>query len=143
MGNKGTLDGRLKKIRKELSLIDDDLKSLSKSATVAAGLRGPRPKLKSRELREQEEAIARPVSRAAAGIPKGAAVGKLSQKVEPPKQDGKAPAGGDERFLEYLSTSFNSGLPLRQERKLQRNKAIVMLVVVLFFLFLVLYRMFM
>ena len=41
---------------------------------------------------------------------------------------------GDRRFINYFSTTsgaFNIGRPHRRERKVQRNKAIFMLVVVL------------
>lgn len=142
MGNQGTLESRLKKIRKELSLIDDDLKSLNKAAATGLGAQALKPRLKSRQLREKEEMVSRPAARAVPKMQGSRAAGKSPQKAEPLKQDKKAP-GGDERFLEYLSSSFNSGVPLRQERRLQRNKAIVMLVIVLFFLFLVVYRMMM
>jgi hypothetical protein len=49
---------------------------------------------------------------------------------------------GDDRFALYLSGSLQSARPLKHERRIQRNKAILMLLVVLLLLFWVLYRFF-
>ena len=48
----------------------------------------------------------------------------------------------DERFADYLASSFQSVRPLRHERRIQRNKAIVMAVFVLFLLLWLLQRFF-
>jgi len=46
----------------------------------------------------------------------------------------------DERFAEYFANHFQTTRPLARERKVQRNKAIVMVVFVLAVLALVAYR---
>ncbi len=136
MGDKGTLEGRLKQIRKELSLIDKDLKSLSGSASHSSPDK-PKPRIRSKELREKVERKSAPT-----------AVQEPLREVPPPKSKKSvlAPSASvkmdnDGRFLDYLSSSFNSNRPLGQERRIQRNKAVLMLIIVLFILFLVLYRM--
>ena len=63
----------------------------------------------------------------------------LIEPSSPAAQPSAKNGDKEERFLEYLSSSFNSGRPLRQERRLQRNKAMLMLIKVLFILFIVLY----
>jgi hypothetical protein len=37
----------------------------------------------------------------------------------------------DERFSDYLASSFEAGGPLRYERRIQRNKAVVLAIIVL------------
>lgn len=135
MGDKGTLEGRLKQIRKELSLIDKDLKSLSGSASHASS-GAPKPRIRSRELREKvERNTASPLREARAEV------SPVKSKKTGFAPSANAKLDNDGRFLDYLSSSFNSGRPLGQERRIQRNKAILMLIIVLFILFLVLYRM--
>lgn len=48
----------------------------------------------------------------------------------------------DERFKNYLASSFQTAHALKHERRLQRNKAIAMLVIVAIILFWVLWQVF-
>lgn len=59
--------------------------------------------------------------------------------LQPRGRDGEGMSGGgaegaspvrDDRFANYLASSFQTMHPLKQERRIQRNKAIVMVVVV-------------
>ena len=138
MGEKGTLESRLKRIRKELSLIDKDLESLSGVASdPSPGLQKPR--IKSKELREKFERNAgRPAGKAK--VAKGRAQAQRSPKKPVLSAEAGPEVDKDEHFLEYLSSSFNSGRPMKHERRIQRNKAVLMLIIVLFILFFVLYR---
>lgn len=139
MRQKGTLDSRLKQIRKELSLIDKDLETLSGSASGGTA-EGPKPRIRSKELREKHERSSGRATRA----PRAEKASNREQLATKKRAKDTAPlpqAGKDEQFLEYLSSSFNSGRPMRQERRIQRNKAILMLIIVLFILFFVMYRM--
>jgi hypothetical protein len=45
--------------------------------------------------------------------------------------DGEAPVSKDERFVSYLMTSGfqGGGRPLRQERRIQRNRALILVVI--------------
>ena len=56
--------------------------------------------------------------------------------------DSRLPPADDGRFANYLSTSFQPARPLRHERRIQRNKAIVMAVFVLLVLYLLVSRFF-
>lgn len=142
MARQDTIDGRLKQIRKELELIDGDLKSLSRAATNPAS--GGLPKIKSKQLKDRsvqpaEKRAREPVTTFAVGRQDAQRV-KHQDRTEP--QPGtKGGRKNDERFLEYLSSSFDRGRPLGKERRIQRNKAVLMLVIVLFLLFMILYGM--
>ena len=116
------LDKRIRKIRKELSSIDSNLKSLSRKPP--APISGDRP--------------AGEPGRPAAG-PRGAFE---AQGFQGSGDEIRAKPGvntRDERFAEYLANSFQTVRPLRRERRLQRNKAIVISVFVLILLALILY----
>lgn len=105
---KSEIEKRLKNIRKEISSVNSNLSSLS------------------RTVMDSEESSVRPRVRA------GAARGKRKPKG----------ARSSDRFADYFSTSFQPVLPLRRERRIQRNKAIVMSVFVLMVLFWIVYRFF-
>ena len=105
---KSEIEKRLKGIQKEISSVDGNLQSLSRTVmksktTVPA----------SRNRKEMEKYRER----------------KLGDRVSG-------------RFADYFSTSFQPVMPLRHERKIQRNKAIVMSVFVLVVLFWIVYRFF-
>ncbi len=141
MSRDSTLESRLKKIRKELSLIDKDLKNLTDAASGPAP-GGSMPRIKSKELREREERRRATDARqpSVGGVDRSAKPAKPAKRKPVLQPQGTAQTDSDGRFVEYLSSSFGSGEPLGQERRIQRNKAILMLVIVLFILFLVLYR---
>jgi hypothetical protein len=68
------------------------------------------------------------------------------EPVADPRSDPRAVRGTakayDERFADYLASSFQAARPLRQERAIQRNKAIVMAIVVVILFLWALYRYF-
>ena len=65
---------------------------------------------------------------------------RLAQEDQAIKQ--RAKNMRDERFTDYLASSFEAGSDLRYERKVQRNKAILLAVVVLVVLIWVVRRLF-
>lgn len=132
------LEERLKKIKDELSLVNKDIRTLSdvvKHPDESVGL----PRLKSVALRKARESVkssfaapaqtieAKPVERAV--VPVQVQDRPLTQK----------PVLRDDKFRDYLSSSFDTAKPMRQERRVQRNKAITMLVAALALLFWILY----
>jgi len=138
------LGKRLKKIRKELLLIHCDIRSLSKTVEEP-GTAFELPRVRSESSREPGRTAE--VREAAAPV-----VGTLTDKPgssregeEPGRQGhGKPRTKGhhirDERFTDYLASSFQTVRPLRRERRIQRNKAIVMVIFVLLALFWGVYR---
>lgn len=130
------LENRLKKIREELSLINKDIRSLSdvaKNPEKVAHL----PRLKSVEPRKTPESKADPEA-----PPRSAVHTTEPPSLAPKEADKQATQKAvlrDEKFRDYLSSSFESIKPLRQERRVQRNKAIIMMVFVLILLFWILY----
>lgn len=139
------LDKRIQRIQEEADRVDHDLRLLSKfveKPTRSTDL----SKLKSVTF----EPARSPASPAA--VRRGPAVpGRMS--LPPPLSAGPVPAtmspetvsdprseprgyrGGkagayDERFADYLASSFHASRPLRQERRIQRNKVVVMTIIV-------------
>ncbi|OVE75347.1 hypothetical protein BVX97_04920 [bacterium E08(2017)] len=97
------IEKRRKKIDKELALLNNDIKSLEK--TVQHPFSGSRPKLKSE--------------------------GKKSPS-EPRENDSVSRVGKkDDRLGEYLSGNIHDVGSMKNERRLQRNKAITMIIVVI------------
>ena len=64
----------------------------------------------------------------------------LSTPAPPPSVD--TTSRRESRFADYLSSSLQAPPPLRRERRIQRNKAILMSVFVLLVLFWILHRVF-
>lgn len=109
MREKSEIDKRLKKIRKELSAVNSEIESLDVKAEKSRGAaRGPVPAMGG----AGEGGFGRAGRRAAAQSTRG-----------------------DTRLADYLSTGFRPTRPLRRERRVQRNKAIVMSVFVLVVIF--------
>jgi hypothetical protein len=133
------VERRLKKIQKELSSVDNDLQSLSRAVKKPGeGI----PMMNARSAAASEKKEQRPI----AGH-KRVSSGHDSQRTQPAAA--KQAAGTahsqrkvvqDDRFISYLMTSdFQGRRPLRNERRIQRNKAIIMsflaVVVLLWLLF--------
>ena len=109
MREKSEIDKRLKKIRKELSSVNNEIESLDVKAEKSRGAaRGPVSAM-------------------------GGAGG--GDSVRAGRRAAAQSTRCDARLADYLSTSFRSTRPLRRERRVQRNKAIVMSVFVLVILF--------
>jgi hypothetical protein len=125
------LTKRIKALKKELAAVDNDLKALSKGRAKRSHDRAAQPDV---EDKRGEEQVAKPARHVAiSGLP--AASDKVEEEVQ---RLGRRIH--DRRFADYLSTSFQSVRPLRHERKVQRNKAILMAVLAALALFWVLYR---
>jgi hypothetical protein len=135
---RSALDRKLKRVQKELSSLDSNIRTLGRSPVPPAS----RPVLSADVLREDTRRAngARPAARA---IARDLTAGTDRLGTEATR--GHAPTGSDsrgERFSEYLSSNFQTTRPLARERNVQRNKAIVITVFVLVLLTLILYRIF-
>jgi len=125
---------RIKALNRELAAVDSDLKALSKGRAKDSR-RTP-----ARGGRAEESAGARPPHPPEG--PDGAGQAETPDSVEEEvRRIGSRIR--DKRFADYLSTSFQTVRPLRHERRIQRNKAILMAVLAALALFWVLYRFFM
>jgi len=160
------LDERLKRIEKELSLVDSDIQALSKTVTKADG---PTGFVRLRSATRQRDSDAAPGRERKGSLPSpeagtsdmesdGSAAETVGDGPSPGARElGEAPNSEiqaetrrresarqssirDERFSDYLASSFQQVGPLRHERRIQRNKAILMVVLVLLVLFWVLYQ---
>jgi hypothetical protein len=160
-GKKTSLERRLKELKKESELVREDIKVLSKAVRNPDGVNGmPRLKSPRHEERRVPPPTRRdPVSAPREPLqpePKPAGPGgdlfdwapraeQMDRKATglPPKVIGQslpAPAAGpknravmkDQRFANYFSSgNFLGGRPMKQEKSVQRNKAVFMIVVVI------------
>ena len=117
------LTERVQKLKSELEQVEDGIRLLNKAvakqdAEVLSRFRvspGPSPAASDRSAQRLVSAAA-----AAPESPNGGAAADAAGSR----------AGMDPRLASYLMTgSFHSVHPLRQERRIQRNKAIVMVVI--------------
>ena len=100
----------------------------------------PKPSPKERLSRLRRELFS---TRENAGTPdKGMRRSRVTVSVESggrprprPHSSGRRAGVLDARFADYLATSFHSGRPLRHERRLLRNKILLLSVVFLLLLF--------
>lgn len=129
------LQEKLSALQRELARVETDIKGISKAV----------------EAPDPEEAMRRLRRVSTAGLPPGTPPAPRSAAPEPPKRGYgedtfmKSPAGvtlassegesgfpkptQDQRFATYFgNSSLHSVRPLRQERRVQRNRAIVMLI---------------
>lgn len=121
---RSTLTKRIKVLEKELSSVDHDLKALSDGKTPKRSRVGTGHGNTGTPERPGREAVGAPPEKMEQEVQ------KIGRKIH------------DRRFADYLSTSFQPVRPLRHERRIQRNKAILMAVVAALALFWVLYRFF-
>ena len=117
---KSPIERRKKKLQKEISSLDSNIKALSKKA-------GRKPAKQSA---------------AQTGTPAGETT-EAGRGLQPEEKVRRMPGRQrDERLVDYLADNLDSARPLRHERRIQRNKAIVMVIVVLIVLFWLVYRVF-
>jgi hypothetical protein len=138
-----SFERRMKEVEKEAEAVSHHIRSLSKSVQKldqradAAGV----AQQTQREVMRHSAPVRAPALSAHAGAQQtesGAWRGEGGDATET-ATPGK-PARGDERFVSYFSSgSFGKARPLSQERRLQRNKAIMMIVFVIIVAF-ILYR---
>ncbi len=136
-----SFERKLKEIEREKRRIEHDIKSLSKAMKRgelpppptpprAAPSPGPRP------------TTGQPAPKDSAGewgaMHKEKEAGHTSEEAHraplgsPLVPEKKMPVYGDERFTNYFSAGgFKSPMPARQERSIQRNKAVFMVVLVI------------
>lgn len=130
----GTLKSRAEALGRELARMEADIKTLSRAA------QHPDREVATRRLRrfaeEQETGRERPLPREASGSDDAMRPVRQPMAREPelPAESKAVPTleavpkePSDSRFAKYFVTgSLHSARPLRQERRVQRNKAIVM-----------------
>ena len=159
-GNKSSLERRLKELKKESELVRDDIKALSKAVKNPdegslprlkslrhEDRRVPPPTRKDPVLTPREPPKPEPKPTGAGGelfdwAPRAEQLDRQAAGM-PPKVIGQSlpgPAGGpknkavmkDQRFANYFSSgNFLGGRPMKQEKSVQRNKAVFMIVVVI------------
>jgi len=139
-----SIDQKIRDLERELRLVQGDVKSLTKA--VHDPRQKPLPKVKSGRI---------PLPGDAPNEPEVTAVPEYTNEEEPvksPSQPADGPPrrtpqrpspsageGRDYRFATYMSAKgLSYGKASRHERNIQRNKAVVMLVVVLLVLYVVL-----
>ena len=163
------LEQRLKQIKKEISLVKGDIKSLSNALEGAKDVTSI-PVLKSNEWRNREEernleralnaekrleearksvssavpSIQRaqvPALNIAAHMDEQCSQPAVKEKVsdKPPVPSMQKQNLDSDKFRDYLSTSFDSSRLLRHERRTQKYKAFLMLAVAIVGLIILIY----
>ena len=156
------LEARLQKIQEEMDQVNHDLRALTKFVEKPGRSVDPsRFKAAAMEKRGAAPPVAgqRSMGAPAGRLPAPQAPRPASTPLQPSagplpaapleseqKADARGPRGSakayDERFADYLASSFQASRPLREERRILRNKVIVMAVFVIALLILALYRFF-
>jgi len=119
---------RIKALKKELAAVDSDLKALSKGEAGETRKEDVQAEVAGRN--ERRSTVSPSVGRNGGPDRMEREVRRIGRQIR------------DQRFADYLSTSFQSVRPLRHERRIQRNKAILMIILAGLALFWVLYRFF-
>lgn len=128
---RSVLDKRRQKIKKELSRVDNDIRSLSKGwVRKSKRVVGRLSDVGESVINDSEDSSDDRMTH-----------GKRSADHDE-MEDGEKHIVNvrDERLAEYLSSSFHSSRPLRHEREIQRNKAVFLSIVVLIVFFWALWR---
>ena len=119
---KNNVESRIREIEAEMAALHKEMRTVKKA-------------------RERPLSSAFPVYRERfAG--ESSAAPRVPRESPPEASDSGAARSRDDRFKNYLASSFQNSHALKHERRLQRNKAIVMLVVVGLLLFWVLWQVF-
>jgi hypothetical protein len=167
-GRKSALERRLKDLQKEADLVRSDIKALNRVVKNPDG-GGRLPKLRSERAREpvappvREDPVSRARTQGREPAPPAGSHDDLFDvppRVEPVRGWGRPapaatleePASGarskpvakDERFANYFSSGgfLGGSRPLKQEKNVQRNKAVFMIGVVIVVFFWVSYLVF-
>lgn len=142
------IEDKIKRVEKELEMINADLKALSKTV---ADPKKTLPRLKSKSSMPLPESV--PAESFEQDIPKRRSEPQrhfASKQTKPRdfspepsvKKKSKERPLRDERFIDYLSSSMPEAAHTRKERALQRNKALFVLALAGIVLFLLLYNKF-
>jgi hypothetical protein len=160
---KTVLDDRIRRVEEELAQLNRDIRAVSKGKRPAAlpvpARRGATPPPAKPASPKAAPTALQPVDRDS-GLPAwpGAGSGQQGLFSEKPAQGSwmrpfgvqseagratqKASPTNDHRFKNYLASSFSPTQPLRRERRIQRNKAIAMVIVAVVVFFWVVSRFF-
>lgn len=121
------LEGKIRRLEQELSAVGESLRTLSSEVDTPEDIEHrPRHPLE--------------VKKAAPHLQKESGTSPSPPDPQHPLSqrrsldlEGEAPISKDERFVSYLMTGGlqGGGRPLRQERRIQRNRALIILVVVI------------
>jgi hypothetical protein len=135
LAKRSILNERIKRVRKDLSDLDRQIRSIEKTVGEG-GLPPVLPKPRAPEPERYDSVPERrwpPISAPVPGVkPAAAAGGDVAEEQIRRMRE-------DKRFANYLASSFQTMHPLRNERRLQRNKALVMVAFVILILFLLLW----
>lgn len=138
------LDKRLKRLQKELSSVSNDIRSLSRSVHRSGGIRTSGGKVSAVSAPAPTPTVEPERQRKVLSIGDSyvakhndAHRDKETRFIE---KDSRKIV--DERLADYLVGSLQAGLPLRHQRRIDRNRAIVMIIVVLVAFLWVLFRFF-
>ncbi len=154
------LDAKLQDLDRQLREVKKALKDAARGKAVVVPAAGPppRPPRFAKDPPRREEPVAPPSPAPAepepgkpqaepdpAPIPPGSRIRPGSSprpnpyrtpEIPPrttqpsPARAGMGPQADKQRFASYFSGSFIGGRPMREERRVQRNRAIVMMIVV-------------
>lgn len=150
------IDRRLQELQREMSQVGSEIKNLSHSAKPRSGSAGVEAAPRRFSGFEPEETVFVPAPDKTAPEPVGEGQALPAGEVSPPGKafpDAAASGGlplfeqraplsttGREKFANYFMAGHFSNLrPMRQEKRIVRNKAIVMIVLAVLALILVLY----
>lgn len=141
------LERRKKQVDRELGLLHDDIRTLKKCVEKPGRLSEVRLKSAERqsgakERQARSEPVQARISTPVAAEPRAATAPRPESLRRTPATGGDWSRFRSERLTEYLAGSAQTMQPLRHERHIQRNKAILMLVIVAVVLFWVVYRLF-
>ncbi len=133
---RSVLDKRRQKIKKELSRVDNDIRSLSKGwVRKSKRVVGRLSDVGESVINDSEDSSDGRMTH----VKRSAGHDETEdEKTHSPREH--IVNVRDERLAEYLSSSFHSSRPLRHEREIQRNKAVFLSIVVLIVFFWALWR---
>lgn len=141
MKSKSALERRLNKINQESQLLRDDIKTISRALRKQGDFR-ELPGLKSTPTLRPSGGAGAPQEqkrKGAAGPSQKTRAGKASRVKKTGARTRASRRGSSKRFANYFSAgSIVAATPLRQEKSVQRNKAIFMVVFVVLVSFVVL-----
>ena len=140
---KSVLVRKREKLLKELSSVNSGIRTLAKSIGSKTAGRGVESKPAAPfPAGHGHTGYGDRQSSPGATLGTGAGAGAQAPGNRRGPRKGIQPQLRDERFMDYLASSVDAMRPLRHERRIQRNKAILMLVLLVLVIFWALYRYF-
>ena len=123
---KTPLEKRMKQLEKELASVDNDIRALAKGGRKASQVLKNRRRPMSAAPPGAPPEVAPPPEPRQKGFRQKDTLEDQPAEVRQVKRI--AEQIRDDRFVNYLATNLESTRPLRHERKMKRNKAILMLI---------------